>query len=676
MTLATARSSASIVLVRATAFAIAMGIALGLGTVPALAPLTVDAAAAGLTIVGAATYDALPAEGRVAVSVVLTATNHLKNTPARSFFFRTAVVTVLPGTTGFRITGGAGKPKVSVSQKTVTYTNLKLDLGANLAAGKTTTLVLTYDLPDPGGAPDRAVRVSPSLVAFPAWAIAGVGSPGATVSVRLPAGYTTTITGGPLTGPTVDATGHDTWSSGLIEAPLTFVADVVADRPTDYVETTVPVALAGGTTNAVIRAWPDDAAWRDRVSALLPKALPILERDIGVPYPVTRPLVVDEALIRDSGGFAGVFDPATGQIDLAYSASDGVLLRELAHGWFNGSLVADRWSAEGFAAYYAELAARELGVDPASPVPPTGPGNWAIPLNAWGPAGTLPAASEAWADAASLDLAREIAQRAGPDALRAVWLAASKGIGAYQPGAGAAEPALGVPDWRGLLDLLEDHTGASFADLWVARVARPTDLAALADRAATRASYQRSVGLAGEWQLPPLVRSAMRAWQFGLAHDLLVATDAVTARRDALEHSASAAGLPLPATLRTDFEGDAGVGAAGDEAAAEQAVVDAIVAARSAKPTETGIEERLVIAVGLAGTDPTGLANRAAQRLASGDLQGAYADATVAKATWTGAAAVGRSRIVSAVLLLLAVVVLAGLVRQRRRTTPTPSSPP
>jgi hypothetical protein len=661
-------------LLRASALAITLGIALGIGSVPALAPVAVDAATPGLTLVGATTYDVLPAEGRVAVGVVLTATNHLKDTPARRFFFRTAVVTVLPGTTGFRISGGSGKAKVTVSQRTATYTNLKIDLGANLAAGKTATLTLAFDLPDPGGAPDRAVRISPSLVSFAAWAVAAPGSTGASVAVRLPSGYDATIGRGPLTGPVADGAGHDTWSSGPIATPLTFVADVVADRPTDYVETTVSVPLGGGTGSVTIRSWPDDPAWRDRVGALLVRALPILEREIGVPYPLSQPLVVHEAVARGTDGYAGLYDPTTDQIDISYAAPDGVVIHELAHAWFNGSLVADKWAAEAFAAYYAELTARQLGVDPASPVPPTEPGNWAIPLNAWGPTGSLPAASETWAYAASLDLAREIAQRAGTDALRAVWLAASKGIGAYQPPNGTIEPALGVPDWRGLLDLLEERTGMSFADLWLAHVARPTDVAALADRAATRGYYLRSIALAGDWQLPPLVRNAMRAWQFGLARDLLAATDGVSAQRTKLEQTAATAGLTLPTTLRSAFEGTGGIAVAADEASAEQSVVDAIVSARAAEPDESAVGERLIIAIGLIGADPGNEVRRAAARFAAADLQGAYADATDAGAAWTGAAALGRSRIVSTVLLLLAVVLLAGLVRQRRSARRTRSS--
>jgi hypothetical protein len=382
-----------------------------------------------------------------------------------------------------------------------------------------------------------------------------------------------------------------------------------------------------------------------------------------------------------------VFDPSTSQIDIAYSAPDGVVIHELAHAWFNGGLIADKWIAEAFAGYYAELAARELRVDPASPAPPTEPGDWAIPLNAWGPAGSLPAASETWAYAKALELAREIARRAGRDALSNVWIAASKRIGAYEPGVAVgsvtsppAQPPAGAvlagpPDWRGLLDLLEERTGKSFADLWLADVARPADVALLADRAVTRGYYLRSIELAGDWQLPPLVRSAMRAWQFGLARDLLAATDAVSAQRAKLEQTAAAEGLTLPTTLRRAFEGDGGIAVAGDEASAEQAVVDAIGAARAAAPGESGAGEDAIIDVGLLGADPASLVHRAEVRFAAGDLQGAYGDATDAATAWTGAAGRGRSRIVSAVLLLLAVVLLAGLVRQRRgaRRAPKPA---
>jgi hypothetical protein len=650
--------------------AVTLALGSSTGLVPALAPAPALAAGPALTMVGATTYDVQPDVGRIAVSVRLTATNHLKDTATRRFFFRTGYLTVLPGTSGFRITGASSKARVSISSATAEYTNLKIDFGANLAAGKSTVLTLEFEIADPGGAPDRPVRISRSLVTFPAWAFATPSTPGATVAVRLPEGYTMTVGRGPLTGPTADGTGHETWFSGPLDAPLDFVADILADRSADHAETSLTVALADGPATVLLRAWPDDAAWRDRVGALIERALPVLEREIGLPWPVDGSLVVREALVRGSEGVGGVFDLAAGQIDVSYAAPDGMVLHELAHAWFNGGLVADRWAAEAFAAYYASLAAEELGVDPAAPTLPAKPSDAAIPLNEWGPIGANEPATEAWAYAASLELARAIARRAGLEPLRAVWATAARGVAAYQPAPGAAEPASGAPDWRGLLDLLEAETGEGFDDLWRTWVARPGDLQALNLRAAVRMAYQHSLELAGDWRLPPAVRQAMRAWRFEVAGKLLVGADAVLAQRAQLEATAATAGATLPPTLRAAFEGDRGVAAAAAEATAQQTTVDAIAAAEAARPTETGIVERLINDVGLLGTEPDGRLADALAALAAGDLEHAYASAQAAEATWSSAAGLGRSRIVSTVLLLLALIVLAGLLRGLRRGRP------
>jgi hypothetical protein len=658
------------------AAAIVLAIASALGFVPAAAPAAALAATPGLTMVGATTYDVQPESGRVAVTVHLTATNHLKDTVTKRYFFRVGYLTVIPGTSSFKLTTSTpnATPKVSTIAATGTYTNLKIDLGTNLAAGKSTTLTLTFELKDPGGAPNRAVRVSHSLVSFSAWAVATPSTPGATVAVRFPNGYSVTVRRGPLDGPTPVGSANELWSSGPLDAPLDFVADLSADRPTEFAETTRTVAMQDGPATILLRAWPDDPAWRDRVGALIQRALPVLEREIGTPWPVDGPLAVHEALVRSTGGYAGLFDPADRRIEIAYAASDGVVLHELAHAWFNGALVAERWAAEGFAAYYAELAARELGVDADAPVLPTPadpavPDPAAIPLNAWSPGSTEQPESETWSYAASLELAREIADRAGEDALRRTWAKAERGIGAYQPDPAGTEPAAGPPDWRGLLDLLEDESGKDLTDLWRRWVARPADLEALAERAAGRSSYLRSEALAAPWALPPVTRTAMRAWRFDVARELLVATDGVVAQRNRLRTAADAAGVTLPNSLDAAFQGDGGLAAAAAEAQAEQATVDAIVTAEAARPTEQGAGERLIIGVGLLLAEPDGNLATARAQLAAGDLQAAYASAQAAGTAWTSAPRVGRSRIVSVLLLVLALVVFVGLIRQHNRRT-------
>ena len=67
---------------------------------------------------------------------------------------------------------------------------------------------------------------------------------------------------------------------------------------------------------------------------------------------------MEESLSRGTDGYAGLFDPAAPRIEISYAAADAIVLHELAHAWFNGGLVADRWAAEAFASYYADVVGR------------------------------------------------------------------------------------------------------------------------------------------------------------------------------------------------------------------------------------------------------------------------------------------------------------------------------
>jgi hypothetical protein len=644
-----------------------LGLAAALGLVPALAnPAPVSAASPALTITSDATYDVRPDQHRVAVIANLTVTNHLKDTINRQFYFRTAFLTVQPGTSGFELTGGSGSPQVRVHQATDTYTSLKLDFGANLGAGRTTRLVLSFDILDSGGDPARPVRVSPSLVTFGAWAFATPSTPGSTVEVRLPSDFRVTIGRGPLHGPEADGSGVDRWSSGTLRVPLDFVADVVADReigaPT---ETPILVALRNASASVVVRSWPDDPGWADRVRHLVEQALPILERDIGVSWPVEGPLQVNEVLVRGGSGYAGVFAPAEQRIDISYSASDAVVIHELAHAWFNGRLVADRWAAEAFASYYGELATRELGLE-IRPPDPVEPGHGTIPLNAWG--ATDDPGAQLTAYAAALELAREIADRAGADNLRAVWDLAARGVGAYRPPRGEGELVAGPPDWRGLLDLLEDQTGQDFGDLWRTWVARPEDLAALEARSSARVAYNHAVAAAGAWQLPISVRDAMRSWRFDAALGDLAEADNILAERETLGAEAAAVGVTLPDSVRQALEGPDGVTAAGAELAAEQSALEMIAAAEAERSGGGGLVDNLARQLGLLFEDPGAQLDAAKLAFESGRISGARDAASVARDGWRHAGDSARWRIVSLILLGLAVATFAlGTHRNRRR---------
>ena len=304
-----------------------------------------------------------------------------------------------------------------------------------------------------------------------------------------------------------------------------------------------------------------------------------------------------------------------------------------------------------------------------------------IPLNAWGGIGREMTATEDYAYAAALALARAIAERAGDTALQAVWADAADRAGAYQPPAGMGamsavgglpggpETVAGPPDWRGLLDLLEAHTTASFDDLWRTWVARDTDLPLLQVRAAARARYAAVLQEAGDWQLPRPVRDALRAWRFDDATALLAKASTILVERKAIATAAAASGLTAPDTLRIAFGSPDGFALAALEATAELAAIDRYdIAAASRLATPD-----LLQTLGLWDSTPQADLAESRTLFATGDLAGSVQAAGIAAATWNGAEELGRGRAISLVFLGLAALCAIGLLvavwhgRRRRR---------
>ena len=114
---------------------------------------------------------------------------------------------------------------------------------------------------------------------------------------------------------------------------------------------------------------------------------------------------------------------------MAYDANDYIVLHEAAHAWFNGALLADRWSTEGFASYYGLEAVSALGLKATGDALTPALEAARIPLNAWGELGRVDSATEDYAYAAALALARAIAERAGEARLQKVWADAAGRIG-------------------------------------------------------------------------------------------------------------------------------------------------------------------------------------------------------------------------------------------------------
>jgi hypothetical protein len=650
-------------------------------SVPGAAPVVAAATApSGLTMTADARYDVDPEAHRVHVRVQLAATNHLKDTKTHRYFFDRAFLAVQPGTVNFKIASTGTKPRVGVQTKGPSYNLLRIDFGKQLAAGASQAFTLTFDIPDPGGAPTRAIRIGTSLVSFGAWGFGGAGAAGGTVTVAFPPGFTIDIQGADLGTPTTDAAGNAVYSSGPIADPLKFLASFVADRPSELRDTAMTVTIDGKSVPVTLRAWPDDPAWTKRVQGLLTKGLPALGKAIGLSWTLDQPLVVEEAVSRNESGFAGRYTPSAGKIEIAYYAGTFVILHEAAHAWFDGSLLADRWASEGFASWYALQAATAIGERKVA-------GNTLtpeleklrVPLNAWGPppaSGAGNAADEA-EYAAALKLAGLIAERAGADGLSSVWRTIAEDQAAYQPtGEGIGpEAATAAPDWRGFLDLLEDKTGKRFDDLWSAWVVRPSEADLLTARAAARERYDAIRTRAGGWRLPPIVRDAMRAWQFDQANQLLDGANRALDDRDTVASAAAGAGLGAPDTMRAAFEGPRGFAAASAESGAELAAIGAYQAAAGSRPAAPDPLEM----IGLWNADPVASLDAAAAAFTAGDLRRTVEASSFAKAIWETARDVGRSRVLAVGASLAAVLLGLWLVfrwfrdrRVRRRVHRNP----
>jgi hypothetical protein len=669
---------------------VALVAALAATLTPAAAP-TARAAAPGLTLTSETRYDVDPDHQSVHVTATLTAINHLNDTKTKLYYFDRAYLAVQPGATGFKIGARTSSPLVRVSSAKADHTLLQIDFGKRLPAGSSRTFILTFDIPDKGGAPTRDVRIGASLVTFGAWAFATESTSGGSVTVVFPPGYNVEVQTGAIGDPKTDETGRTIFSSGPLTQPLGFFAYFVADKPNAFSETRRPVEVDGRPLDIAVRAWPDDPAWGERVGGLLERGVPVLSERIGLPWVADRPLIVAEAVSRSTAGYSGKYEPATGRIEIAYYADSFVVLHEAAHAWFNGSLLADRWANEGFASWYALAGATAIKekviVTPLTPELAKSK----IPLNAWGPVGSNEPAAEDFSYAGSAELARLIAERAGPTGLASVWDAARRGLGAYQPAGLASDNAMapgtmpgaangsdaaptetgsGPPDWRGLLDLLEDRTGKKYDDLWRAWVVRHEESSLLDQRASARRQYDAVVSRAGDWRLPPIIRQAMRAWQFEQATELLDAADLALDDRDAVTSAAAGANLKLPRALEAAFESDTGFAAAATEADAQLVTIDAYAKARDARPSDPGFVEQ----VGLWWTTPETDLAHAAEAFAIGDLRESVRASSSARAAWEGASDAGRSRLLTILAATLVALVLVGFLVSslrgiRRRTT-------
>ena len=656
---------------RRPAVLVAVATLLLLAVAPAALPNGHQARAAdrGLVMVADTRYQALPEEARIHITVDAVVTSFTPNTDTSLVFYTGTSLGVQPGATGFSASSGATQLAVKVVASTPDYVNVEVTFGSQVHYRESYSFSLGFDLPDPGGAPNRDVRVGRSIVAFPVWAFGTARVPGGSVRVLLPPGFTPTAQGDPLTV-SQTADGGTLLAATSIPDPFAFAAYVSADRPGAFTEIRFQVDIGGASAPVWVRAWDDDADWGAQLQDLMTKGLPALQELIGLTYPVRGTLKVEEAATSRLGEYAGIYNSSEELIRVRYDADAFVALHEAAHAWFNQNLLPDRWIGEAWAEFYGVQAGTAIGARGATYELTDELLASKIALNDWGSLGTVDPGVEDYAYAATYHLALLIFERTDLAGLRRVWSAVEEGNMPYQPLHADGPPRRGVPTrqpgWQRLLDQLDERTGASYDDLWSAWVVDAAQQPMLEERSTARDQYRAVAGLAGPWDLPQEIRVDMGAWSFNDAQaEMKTATD-VLAERGRITSEAEALGLHAPATLRQAFEGTDGgaLDAASLEANAELATLDQIQEASRALADEPDLIETL----GLIGADPSADLATAGSAFESGNLASADRAAGRAATTREDATYAGQLRAAGAGGALFLLTGGSLLVIRARRT--------
>jgi Flp pilus assembly protein TadD len=626
----------------------------GASTLQVAAPNRAAAAQTDLSFISSTTWTADPADARIHVEVSLTATSHTVDSESRRYFYDEIQLVLPPSASAAAATSVTGEAlPVTVQSSSTSGVIVVVGLGQRLYSGQSGSLDLQFDLVDPGGSPDRDLRVSRNLFSFPVWAFGSPGAPGSSVTVVFPSGFTVQEEYGGLTR-SVFGSGEVVFSSGTLDDSADLSAWFTAVQPvpeSDFRSRSVTI----GPLRVALRYWADDPGWADRVELILRAGYPILGDLIGLGDPITTTLTVNEASTQEIGGFSGSYDQASGNAQISYLADPFVVLHEAAHMWFNGSLASDRWIQEAFASYYADQAVRQLFPVDHAPVLTARMSLDAVPLNDWVTPGQPSSVTDAYLYGATLEVAKEIAATAGQDGLRKVWSAARSRSAAYQPTHGATDELElnGAIGWQELLDLLELKTGQQYESIWSKWIVDPGQAPLLQRRAAAMSAYADAQNAAGAWNLPPEIRRAMDDWQFDSAMTLMAQARTILVQRDEIASLAQVEGTTPPTTLKVSFE-VSGVAAASAEATAELAALDALAAARRAESENTGGTR----ALGLLGADPEADMAAAQKAFASGDMARATTLAASAKSAWDRANGTGQARIFGAVAILAGLLLL------------------
>lgn len=542
---------------------------------------------------------------------------------------------------------------------------VSIDFVRNLFFQQSTSVRVEYDLAGDPPRGDTAFRVNPAYVFFPAFAW---GDPsGTSMSIVLPSEFEVEIFGAGFEA--VTENGHTTFTITEFDDPEIGSVLVQAWNPPALTSTKAVLE----THDVEIRAWPDDPFWEEEVVSAVQKGLPVLANLVGLEWDPSTKLVIVESQDVSLAGFGGWYLGNQDRIEIGEWVDPALVLHELSHYWFDGSLFEERWIAEGLAETFSVAAADRAGLTvPPDSRPPTTHSRpaWAFDLNEWLTPDfedPIDDQMEEYGYEASAWVMQQLVDEIGIETIAAVLSAAENDRIAYI-GDPAPENVPPVDDWRRFLDLLEEVGGSTTAPEIFAEYVTSEDLS---ERAEAREAYQDLIS--SGWDAPFYVRTSLGSWDFNTALTRMTEAAAILETRDRIVVNAEEIGVEPPPSLEAAYESaTTGMGVAEDIAVSQLMSSEQVLEAKARLNEERGLLTR----IGLIGEDLDVEYGEAVDAFGGDDLESVDAEVREVVALIDAADDVGTTRLMISVAVFVGIAgLVVGTRLFRRRRSPDVTDP-
>jgi hypothetical protein len=422
---------------------------------------------------------------------------------------------------------------------------IDLSFNNNLNYQRSTTFTINYDIL---GRPrsDNLFRINGALTSafLFAWGDPGLSS----VTLRLPEGQGPEFTGAQNLQPSPDEPA--TWVQTQIEDSRQWFA--VVDARNDGALTIEPLSVTNHPI--VVRAWPGDTEWLSTVKGVLTDGQPAMQEVLGLEWPVNETLTVQESIDPTLSGYGGWFFTADALIEIGEHLDAELILHELSHAWFNGSLFEERWIGEGLAEYYGRKTAELIGAGGGIAAEPLSFHPSRFDLNSWPGVGESDQEEEIWGYETAFYIIQTLAEEIGEESMREVLDTAYNHNNPYLPSLTESRELAG---WQRFLDILEEVGGSSKAtDLFSEWVVAESKDPLLDERTEARLKFHNLVAHADTWELPSTIAKSVSQWNFQDAEQLIEQAEGVLDLRDKAQDEARILDLIRPAAAEEIFEAE------------------------------------------------------------------------------------------------------------------------